>query len=118
MGGIIVPSETPPPPAPKTAETIRTQKLRDKLHTWVYALVDRLEKKTAAGPNEILFVRDGKAEIRITLTTVTSQVLEKLRQSGLEVVAEKANVVIGRIAIEKLAALVEMDEVKLVMPLS
>jgi hypothetical protein len=105
-----------PPSPPLTPETIRTKTLKAKLHAWVYALVDRLEKKTTAGPNEALFVRDGKAEIRITISGKSSDVLEKLQKAGFEVVSEKGDVMTGRIAIEKVAALAEIDKVVLVLP--
>ena len=102
----------------KMPEAIRAQKLKDKLHGWLYAVVQRLEKKTAAGPNEALFVRDGKAEIRITLSARSASVLEKLRKAGFEVAGEKGNVLSGRIAIDKLADLADIDEVDLVIPVA
>ena len=112
----IATAEGTPQPKPKTPESIRTQKLKNKLHAWVYALVDRLEKKTAAGPNESHFVRDGKAEIKITVSKLSSSVLEKLRKAGLEVVSEKNGIIRGRIAVENVASLTELDEIKLILP--
>ena len=97
-------------------EMIRTQKLKDKLHTWVYGLVDRLEKKTAAGLNESHFVHDGKAEIKITLSEKSPDVIEKVRNAGFEIASEKGNEITGRIAIGKLAGLAEIEEVKLILP--
>lgn len=105
-----------PPSPPLTPETMRTKNLKAKFHAWVYALVDRLEKKTAAGPNEALFVRDGKAEIRISIVGKSSDVLDKLQKAGFEIVSEKGDVFIGRMAIEKVAALAEIDKVVLVLP--
>ena len=103
---------------PLTAEERRTQMLKDKLNAWLYAVVVRLEKKTAAGSNEALFVRDGKAEIKITLSVNSPGVLEKVRKAGIEIVTENGNVLIGKIAIEKLVDLAEIDEIKLVIPIA
>src|SRR5205085_222992 len=63
MAAIATTDGDPPlPPQPTTPDSIRIQNLKQKVHAWVYALVDRLERKTAAGPNESRFVRDGRAE--------------------------------------------------------
>jgi len=101
---------------PKTAEAPHSQKVKDKLHAWLYALVDRLKKKTAPGPNESRFVRDGKASIVITLSSKSVATLEKLRKAGFEIVSEKGNVVTGRISIENLKRLTDVNEVKLIVP--
>jgi len=118
LGGVI--SQSPPPtptePEPITPETIRTKKLKDKLHTWVYALVDRVEKKTAEGPNESRFVRDGKAEIKVTVSKLSARILEKIRQTGFEIVSEKNGVIRGRIGIDRIASLAELDEITLILP--
>ena len=63
---------SPPPPQPRsplTPEMIREQKLKEKLHSWLYMIVARFAKgDTKPLPNEAMFVRDGKAEILIELT--------------------------------------------------
>jgi Ca-activated chloride channel family protein len=103
--------------APASPEMLRRQKQKDKLHTWLYALIVRLEKKTAAGPNEKSFVRDGRAEIKVKLSSKPpAALLEKLRKAGFELSSEKGNILTGRIAIEKLAALADFSEVSLVLP--
>jgi hypothetical protein len=94
----------------------RKQRLKDKLHAWVYALVERFDDRKSPGANESRFVRNGKAAVKVTLTTVSPEVLEKLRTSGFEITSETVNVLTGRIAIEKLKALAEIDEVKLIIP--
>ena len=100
-----------------TPEMLGEQKRKDKLHAWLYAVVERLEKKAEGGPNEARFVRDGKAQIKLTLAGKPSEaVLEKLRSAGFEFESEKGNVLTGRVSIEKLAGLAELDEVKLIMP--
>ena len=97
---------------------IRETRLKEKLHSWVYAIVAHLAKGDAKPtPNEAMFVRDGKAEIQIELTVKSQQVIDKLKAAGFEVVSEKGKAtVIGRIALDKLAALAEIEEVKLILP--
>jgi hypothetical protein len=91
--------------------------LKSKLHAWVYALVTRLDKKDSLpGPNEAAFVRDGKASIRIELIDASPETLEKLKALGFDLASQKDKTLIGRIAIEKLTALADLDEVQLVLP--
>jgi hypothetical protein len=107
----------PPPKAPKTPAEIRDDLLKSKLHTWLYSLVARLERKDAkVSENEPLFVRDGKAELQIELTAVTDSIREKLKAAGLEITGEKGARVSGRIEASKLAALADIEEVKYVLP--
>ncbi len=102
---------------PLTPEQAREQKQKEKLHSWVYAVAERVQKNiSAAAPNEAKFVRDGKAEIQIVLTANTPEAIAKLKALGFEVVTEKETTLSGRITIEKLAHLAELDEVKLVLP--
>jgi hypothetical protein len=64
-----------------------------------------------------LFVSDGKANISIQLKNSSAATLEKLRNAGFELVRNKGkNVVVGKMAADKLAVLVEIDEVVLVLP--
>lgn len=104
--------------APQSPEDKKRLQLTEKLHSWLYALVDRLNKgDTKPSTNEAMFVRDGKAEIEVELSTRSPEVIEKLKAAGLEVVAEIGKTAVtGRIALERLAALAEIDEVKLVLP--
>lgn len=91
--------------------------LSEKLHIWLYAIVERLAKgETNLSPNEARFVRDGKADLRIYLTTMSPTVVAKLKAAGVEVISENGSTVVGRISIEKLIALAEIEEVKLVLP--
>lgn len=123
--GMIPNVELPP-------ETLRDNRLKSKLHSWLYALVTRLDKKDLSpGPNEAAFVHDGKAAIRIELSEASPEILEKLTALGFEfqdggittggdaTVSERAianKVLTGQIAIDKLAALADLDAVKLVLP--
>ena len=109
---------TPPVRAVSTPEALREKKLKEKLHSWVYALVKRLEKGDGkAGENESKFVRDGYASLRLTLASKSGDLIKKLKELGFEVESEKGGAVIsGRIALPKLSALAEMEEIKLILP--
>jgi Ca-activated chloride channel homolog len=93
--------------------------LQSKLHRSLLAVVDRLkDAKLAASADEAKFVRDGKAEVQIWLTEKSDATLAKLKALGFEVVLDpkSAKLVIGRLSIEKLAALAEIAEVRYVAP--
>ena len=92
--------------------------LAEKLHVWLYALVERLQKaETAQTPNEAKFVKDRKAEVQVWFSNKTSAAVEKLKALGFEVSEEKQNkIVVGKIAIEKIADLAEIAEVQYVLP--
>ena len=105
------------PAAQLSPEEMRKQRLKQKLHSWIYDLSIRIPLGDfRMTPNDALFVHDGIAEIRVELTSVTPEVIDKLRSTGFEVVTEGRTYVTGRLAIERLAALAEFDEVKLVAP--
>ena len=94
------------------------QRLADKFHSWVFALVERRQKgKTVLTENEAKFVTDGKANIQIWLTAKSPEAIEKLKSAGCSIVDDKnAKFIVGRIAVEKLAALAEIAEVQYVLP--
>jgi hypothetical protein len=66
--------------------------------------------------NESKFVRNGKANIEVRLSVKNAAVLDKLRAAGFENLSEQGDSVSGKIAIEKLSALADIGEVKLVLP--
>ena len=102
---------------PFSDEDKRNAVVAEKTQFWIYQLITRLQRGTAAlSPNESKFVRDGKADIQIELTSKSKDAVEKLKAAGFEIVSEKAATVTGRIAIDKLASLAEIEEVKLIMP--
>ncbi|MFZ1701945.1 MAG: VIT domain-containing protein [Pyrinomonadaceae bacterium] len=104
--------------APPTPEERQRMIVAEKLHAWLYAVVARLEKGNAtASANELMFVANGKASVQIELTTRTVTVIDKLKGVGFEVASEKDKTwVVGKIGIDKLAALAAIDEVILVLP--
>ena len=84
------------------------------------SVIERLKNKTASpSADEAKFVRNGKAEIQIWLTDKSPETIAQLKQLGFELVLEPkaATMVIGRLAIEKLAALVELKSVRYVAPM-
>lgn len=101
-----------------TPEALKQKLIAGKLHVWLYALVERLQKgESAPTANEAKFVKDGKAEIQIQLSTKTPEAMEKLKNSGFEISGEKGkNAVVGKIAIEKIANTAEIAEVQYVLP--
>ena len=115
-GNVIPPDSAPPPPP--SAEALRDWAMKEKLHSWVYAVITRLKEGNAKpSDNETLFVRDGKANVTVTLADRSPETLEKLKALGFEVESVKNGVkVTGRIAVETLASLAELDEVNFVMP--
>ena len=81
-------------------------------------MLERRQKgETALTQNDAKFVSDGKADIQIWLTAKSPEVIEKLKNAGFESVDDKnAKFIVGRIAVEKLAALAEIAEVQYVLP--
>jgi len=128
-GGGAMPGASPPKPASGTAmimqeaEVVRVNspedQLRARVHPSILAVIDRLKKKIVKpGPDETKFIQNGKAEIQIWLTDNSAENLAKLKELGFEVVLEpkSAKLVIGRLSIEKLAALSQLKFVRYVAP--
>jgi hypothetical protein len=99
-------------------EQQKWQGLQAKLHPSLLAVVERLKKNAAPAADEAKFIRDGKAEVQIWLTEKSPEVLARLRQLGFELVLDpqSAKLVIGRLPVEKLAALAEVKAVRFVAP--
>lgn len=107
------------PDGAPAAEDIRKWGLKEKLHTWVYQLLERLQSGTKVpGPNEAAFVRDGKAELQVFFHSDSPDTIEPLRAIGFEIgeTKKKGKGVVGRIPLSKLAELAALDSVKLVLP--
>ena len=103
---------------PDAKEAERRQ-LSTKLHPSLLAVIDRLKNKDAKpAAEEAKFIRDGKAELQIWLTDKSEATLAKLKELGFEVVLDPktAKLVIGRLPIDKLAALAELKSVRYVAP--
>jgi Ca-activated chloride channel homolog len=101
------------------AEEQWRQRLRSKMHPLVAAFVQRLrDKNETAGTEEATFIRDGKAELRLRLSEKSPAVLARLKQLGFELVLDpqSSRFVIGRLPVEKLAALLEDEAVLYISP--
>jgi len=112
---------TAPPPAKLSPEDEKRQQLMMKLNPSLVALVDRLRNKNAKpGADEAKFVHDGKAEIQVWLTDKSVETIAQLKQLGFEVVLDPttSKMVIGRVPVEKLAALAELKFVRYVAPMN
>jgi Ca-activated chloride channel family protein len=90
----------------------------NKYHSVIRALVDRLKANQAAAEGEAKFVTNGKANVIVRVTELKPETVAALKAAGFEVVAEMAssNAVVGRIAIEKFAALDGLDAVVFISP--
>jgi Ca-activated chloride channel homolog len=89
-----------------------------KLHPAIAGLVDRLRLKKAATVEEAKFVRNGRAEVQVWLSDTTPATLEEIKKLGFEIVLQPktGKLIIGRVAIEKLALLAEMKSVRYLAP--
>jgi Ca-activated chloride channel homolog len=102
-----------------TPEEQKRAQFTAKFHPSVLAVIDRLkDTKASPGPDEARFIRNGKAEVQIWLTDKSDETMAKLKELGFEVVLDPktAKLVIGRLPIEKLAALAELKSVRYVAP--
>lgn len=107
-------SVAPPDPGEQ-----RRQEFVAKLHPSVASLFKRVrEGKGTPGEAEAAFVRDGKAELRVWLTEKSPAVLAQLKGLGFELIfdAPSASLVVGRMPIEKLSALADVQAVRYVAP--
>ncbi len=106
-----------PGSGPSSPEELKRQQLLAKLHPSVIAVIERL-KNIQQGMGEAQFVRDGKAEIQIWLSDKSNETIAAIKRLGFEVILDpqSSKLIIGRLPIEKLAALAEMSSVKYVAP--
>ncbi|NNE66566.1 MAG: VWA domain-containing protein [Pyrinomonadaceae bacterium] len=88
-----------------------------KLHSWIYGLVDRLEKG-AEKPSEFepKFVENGIADIRVVLADGVQDGEKTLKKAGLKIYKSNGSIVYGKIKAKKVYGLAELDEVKYVTP--
>jgi len=106
MAGYAAPAVAPP----LRARTEDARKPESKMHPQIADLV--------AGRRQ---ARDGKVEVQVWLTDLSKEVLEALKQAGLEILRPSSSVnvtlVIGRIRVDKLAGLAKLDAVRYIAPL-
>ena len=78
------------------------------------------DSNTQPGADESKFVRNGKAELQVWLADKSDETITKLKELGFEIILDPktANMLVGRLPIEKLAALAELQSVRYVAPQS
>jgi len=119
MASTVMVADAAEPLRVVSPEERQREELRARLHPSILAVIDRLKNKGAnAGADEAKFIRNGKAEIQIWLTDKSTETLGKLKELGFEVVLDpkSAKLVIGRLPIEKLAVLAELNFIRYVAP--
>ncbi len=99
-------------------ELSKENNLKQKLHFWVYDLVERLQNgKTKSTVNEDKFVKGGKAKLQIQLSKKSAEAIDNLKDLGFEISKDDCkDILIGEIAVEKIADLVEIEQVKYILP--
>ena len=103
-------------PSPEEQKRIA---LQSKFHPAVLLVIDRLKARNPiAGVDEAKFIHNDKAEIQIWFTDKSDEAMAKLKELGFEIILnpKTAKMVIGRLPIEKLAALAEMQSIRYVAP--
>jgi Ca-activated chloride channel family protein len=119
VSGVVTYNFNPGAAAQSDPEEQKRQQFLAKLHPLVASVFERLrEGKEIPGEAEATFVHDGKAELRIWLTEKSPAVLAQLRELGFELIldAPSAGLVVGRLPVEKLAALADIQAVRYVAP--
>ena len=111
----VAPESNVPPQS--TEAQLRQAKLDAKLHERIAVLLDKLRVGQTKF-DEFAFVRDGKADVFVRVETMTTGALDELKANGLEIVTtnNQAKFVAGRLALDKIAALALLDNVRLVAP--
>lgn len=101
-------------------EEQKRREFLSKVNPSIAAVIDRLKNKGQPSGDEAKFVRNGKAEIQVWLTDKSPEVIAQLKQLGFEVGLDPktAKMIIGRLPIEKLAALAELKSVRYVAPMT
>lgn len=119
---IVAPGATDEVKVPDTPEVAEAKKRRqilaDKLHFWLFSLVEVLPEG-ATGPqlDKARFIEGDNARVSITLSARTPEVIEKLKSAGLTALAGRgAYIMEGTIPVEKLAEIAMIEEVKVVSP--
>jgi Ca-activated chloride channel homolog len=89
-----------------------------KLQPALLAIVYRV--KTKQDPNVVVFVRNGKAEVQLWMNDKSELAIAKLKELGFEIVLDHAgsNLMIGRIPVDKLELLADLEFVRYVSPLT
>lgn len=96
----------------------RVSALHSKLAPELRALLDLKRPITSYSHGKVT-VKDGKIAVQVWLTRATDEVLQKLKEKGLEISfsAVAGKMVIGTVSVDKLAELVKIQEITRIEPL-
>ena len=103
----------------KSPEEQKRELLQLKVHASILELINRLKNKNEPRiSNWANFVREGNAEVQVWLTKKSDAARVKLKELGFEVVLDSPNstLMIGRLPMEKLELLAELEFVRYVSP--
>jgi TonB family protein len=77
-----------------------------------------MRQKARQSINDMPFIREGKANLELMVANKTADITSKLKSSGFEIIVwpKGSQKVIGRIAIEKLELLLNIDAVQYIAP--
>jgi Ca-activated chloride channel family protein len=103
----------------RSPEEEKLERIRTKAHPSIFALINRLKRREVLqGVDEARFVHADKAEVQVWLSDKSDQTLAKLKELGFEVVLDPttSKLIIGRLSIDKLEALTELQFVRYVSP--
>lgn len=107
-----------PEPPEITEAQKRRQVLAERLHFWLFSLVE-VSPEGAIGPqfDKTRFIDGENARVSLTLSARTPEVIEKLKTAGLAIsIVKGKDVVEGSVPVEKLAEIAMIREVKVVSP--
>ncbi|MGI9054427.1 MAG: energy transducer TonB, partial [Pyrinomonadaceae bacterium] len=93
-------------------------RISTKSSSAVFALILRLKNNRAASADEAKFVSGGKADLIVRVKELKPETISELKSLGFEVLTElpSAKAIVGRIAIEKIAELAEIETVTFISP--
>ena len=99
-------------------EQEKANRLRDKSHPQVLALIYRVRNPNERVYNAGDFVQAGTAEVMVWFNDKSDAARAKLKELGFEIVFDspRSNIMIVRLPVEKLEQLVELDFVRYVSP--
>jgi uncharacterized protein YegL len=100
-------------------QNVRIETKPNKFHSSVKALVERLKNnQSQPAVEETKFVAAGKADLIVRLRDLKPETVAELRKLGFEILTEmpSAKAVVGRIPVEKLATLAELEAVTFISP--
>lgn len=99
-------------------QNVRVELKPNKYHSVIKALIERLKTNQPATADESKFVKDGTAEIIVRVKELNAATIAELKNRGFESITEmtSAKAFVGRIAIEKIAALAEIEAVTFISP--